>query len=504
MSADKLSAWQDLQKQAETNTATLAELFAQNKQRFQDFSVKDCGMLFDYSKQRVTAQTIKSLCELANQSGLKQAIEDLFSGAVVNKTEQRAALHTELRHPQPNKKEVKEVLAKMTTFVEYVRCSKFTDIIVLGIGGSDLGPRLVTEALAPNKITGRRLHFIANVDGDTLIPLLRRLNPHNTLCIINSKTFTTVETLANAKVIKEWLSGELGDQAAEHLVAVTASKKSAIEFGVNPDNIFEFWDWVGGRYSVWSAVGLPIAIRFGMGSFERFLAGAHAMDQHFRTVPFNKNIPVLMALIGIWNINFNNYPTLAIKPYADGLQLLPAYLQQLEMESNGKSAANDGTIVPYQTAPVIWGGVGCNGQHAYMQMLHQGTQVVPVDFLIAKHSTHGPQELQDLLVASCLGQSQALMHGRKTDANFKDCEGNRPSSTIMFDSLTPEIIGSIIALYEHKVFVQGIIWQIQSFDQWGVQLGKDLIKDVLQVMQSKDLQNVDSSTAGLLQDYFNR
>jgi glucose-6-phosphate isomerase len=501
MSIDKTSAWQALQQHhSETVELKISDLFTINKQRFDSFSLQACGLLCDYSKQRITEQTLELLCDLAHQANLKAAIEKLFSGAIVNHTEQRQALHTELRHPNPHKTEVKKVLAQMRSFVDYVHTSKYTDIIVLGIGGSDLGPRLVCESLAAFKVTDRRLHFIANVDGDTVTPLLKQLNPQTTLCIINSKTFTTVETLANATIVQNWLRANV-DDAAAHQVAVTADKNAAIAFGVSPDQIFEFWDWVGGRYSVWSAVGLPIAIRIGMDNFERFLAGAHAMDQHFCTADFAENLPVLMALLGIWNINFNHYLTLAIKPYADGLQLLPQYLQQLEMESNGKSIANHGAVVNYQTAPVIWGGVGCNGQHAYMQLLHQGTQIIPVDFIVAKRSNNGPQELQNLLVASCLGQSQALMHGRKIAENYKSCSGNRPSTTIMVDKITPETMGGIIALYEHKVFVQGVIWQIQSFDQWGVQLGKDLIKEVLQVMHNKDLQDIDSSTAGLLQHY---
>lgn len=500
ISVDQSPAWLALQQhKQEMASVVLADLFTLNKQRFNDFSLQAAGLLFDYSKQRVTEQTLELLCDLAEQADLSQAIKDLFSGAVVNHTEQRAALHTELRAANPSKTEVKHVLAQMRTFVDYIHTSKYTDIIVLGIGGSDLGPRLVCEALAPYTISDRRLHFVANVDGDTLSPLLQQLNPRNTLCIINSKTFTTIETLSNAKIIRAWMAAAIDStEVTNHFVAVTANKSAAIAMGVNPDQIFEFWHWVGGRYSVWSAVGLPIAIKIGMNNFERFLAGAHAMDQHFRTADFSVNMPVLMALIGIWNINFNNYHTLAVKPYADGLQLLPAYLQQLEMESNGKSAANNGTAVTYQTAPVIWGGVGCNGQHAYMQMLHQGTQTVPVDFLVAKQSTHGPAELHKLLVASCLGQSQALMTGRKGEQDYKTCVGDKPSSTIMFDKLTPEVIGSIIALYEHKVLVQSIVWQIQAFDQWGVQLGKELIKDVLQLMESRELQQVDSSTAGLL------
>lgn len=496
MLLNKNTAWQALERHKNDLAGVLlADMFKADQLRFKNLSVQIPGLLMDYSKQRITTETIKLLCDLAKSLDLNHAIEKLFSGDIVNLTEQRPALHTELRNPQPNKNVVKEVLKQMRAFVAQVHSSHYTDVIILGIGGSDLGPRLVYEALEPYRISDIRLHFVANVDGDTLMPLLKKLNPTNTLCIINSKTFTTIETLANAKIIKHWLADN------KNLIAVTTNKKLAEEFGVPSEQIFEFWDWVGGRYSVWSAVGLSVALSIGMDNFERFLNGANTMDVHFRTAPLEKNMPVLMALVGIWNINFNNYLTLAIKPYADGLQLLPAYLQQLEMESNGKSAGNSGTNVDYHTAPIIWGGVGCNGQHAYMQLLHQGTQTVPVDFLVAKQSINGNTDLQNLLVASCLGQSQALMTGRIDSQNYKTCPGNKPSTTLVFDKLTPETLGSIIALYEHKVFVQGIIWQIQSFDQWGVQLGKELIKDVLELMRTKNLQDIDSSTAGLL-NYF--
>jgi len=497
----KTKGWQALQQHSQQMAGLkLADLFAADAQRFAALSIKLPGVLMDYSKQGITTETIQLLCNLAEELGLHQAITALFSGELVNTTEQRPALHSELRRPDSSKAEVKVVLAQMRNFVTELHASKYTDLIVLGIGGSDLGPRLVCETLEPYRVSNLRLHFVANVDGDTLHPLLQQLKPETTLCIINSKTFSTIETLANARLIKQWLSN------TEALIAVTANHAVALEFGINPTRIFEFWDWVGGRYSVWSAVGLPIALTVGMDNFEKFLSGAHSMDQHFISAEFSKNMPVIMALIGIWNINFNNYTTLAIKPYADGLQLLPAYLQQLEMESNGKSAAAHGGMVDYHTAPVIWGGVGCNGQHAYMQLLHQGTQVIPVDFLVARASVNGPNELQDLLVASCLGQSQALMTGSADEKLYKSCPGNKPSTTLMFDKLTPEVIGQLIALYEHKVFVQGFIWQINSFDQWGVQLGKDLIKDLLQVMHNvgAGTVNIDSSTEGLLNYFFEK
>ena len=495
MSKNTDIAWQALaQNQEEIAKLKLVDMFNADPNRAEKFTLMQQDLLFDFSKQQVTSETVQLLCNLAQQRNLQQAIHDLFNGALVNKTEQRPALHAELRNPNTKKAEINIVLEQMQQFVNSVQYSEYTDVIVLGIGGSDLGPRLVCEALEPYKVTNLRLHFVANVDGDTLIPLLGGLNQATTICIINSKTFTTIETLANANIVKAWL----GEHAFANIWAVSANIAAAIDFGVNEEHIFAFWDWVGGRYSVWSAVGLPIALYIGMANFRRFLAGAHAMDQHFYTTEFSKNIPVMMALIGIWNINFKNYNTLAIKPYADSLQLLPAYLQQLEMESNGKSVNNFGEVVTYQTAPVIWGGVGCNGQHAYMQMLHQGTQVVPVDFIVARKSVHGSEKLQQLLIASCLGQSRALMTGFASQESFKICPGNRPSTTIMFDSCTPEIVGKLIAMYEHKVFVQGVIWQIQSFDQWGVQLGKDLIKDVLKLLDGSNLQNTDSSTMNLV------
>lgn len=491
-------AWQALAlHQQQIIKTPIAELFKKDPQRFNNFSLNLEDLLLDFSKQHLDVETVKLLCELAQQSDLSKAQYALLNGAVVNKTEQRAALHTELRNPQTKHLEIKKSIAQMANFVAAMQQSNYTDIIVLGIGGSDLGPRLVCEALAPYAISKQRLHFVANVDADTLIPLLKSLEPKKTICLVNSKTFTTIETLSNAKIIQTWL----GSAAAQQTWAITANGNAAEKFGIQADHIFMFWDWVGGRYSVWSAVGLSIALYLGMDNFQRFLNGAHAMDQHFATAPFAENMPVMLALIGIWQINFNQQHALCVQPYADGLQLLPAYLQQLEMESNGKSAADNGAMVNYQTAPVIWGGVGCNGQHAYMQLLHQGTQIVPVDFLVARRNHAGNTELQQLLVASCLGQSQALMTGRNSDQAFKVCPGNRPSTTIMFDALTPEIVGKLIALYEHKVFVQGIIWQIQSFDQWGVQLGKELIKDALDLMIGGDLQKVDSSTAGLLRSF---
>lgn len=472
------------------------DLFMADPNRFANFSLQFDDILMDFSKQFVTSETMDLLFALASEANLGQDVTDLFNGVIVNKTEQRPAMHTELRNPNTKLAYIQQVLQKMSDFVSMVHSSQYRDILILGIGGSDLGPRLVCDALKMYNKNKVRLHFVANVDSDTLVPILACLSRQHTLCLINSKTFTTIETLTNAKIVKDWF----GDYALQSCYAITSSPQKATEFGVAEDNIFEFWDWVGGRYSVWSAVGLPIALAIGMDNFMHFLHGAHLMDQHFLHTPHKNNLPVIMALIGIWNINLLDYQTLCIQPYMDSLSLLPQYLQQLEMESNGKSINNYNQYINYQTAPVIWGGVGCDSQHAYMQMLHQGTQVVPVDFFIARCSHHQNLEVQRILVASVLGQAKALMQGRNTE-DYRNCPGNRPSTTLMFDLLTPELLGKILALYEHKVYVQGVIWQIQSFDQWGVQLGKELITDILGLMDKKNPQNVDSSTAGLMQSF---
>jgi glucose-6-phosphate isomerase len=495
MNLNKQPAWLALSAQQQRMAQIkIADLFQQDPQRFSKFSLSLDDLLLDYSKHNIDAQAMQTLLQFAEASELSQARKSLFSGEIVNQTEQRPALHTELRNPNTAHKEITQVLAQIAEFVADITSGGYTDVIVLGIGGSDLGPRLVCEALSPYRVNSINLHFVANVDPDTISQVLKKLNPAHTVCLVNSKTFTTIETLANANLVKAWL----GKHASTQMWAATASPAAAAEWGIKATQIFKFWDWVGGRYSLWSAVGVAIALMIGITNFQKLLAGAHAMDQHFYQAPLAQNMPVILALIGIWNINFNCYPTLAVIPYADGLQLLPAYLQQLEMESNGKSVNNAGEHIDYQTAPVIWGGVGCNAQHAYMQLLHQGTQVVPVDFLLARQSHNGPSELQELLIASCLGQSRALMLGCDDAKSYKVCHGNRPSTTLLFDKLTPEIVGKLIALYEHKVFVQGVLWQIQSFDQWGVQLGKVLIKDILQVMHAKDYAQLDSSTAGLL------
>ncbi len=522
------NAWNDLLiHQKSLLHVKIADLFAGNSERFSQFSLQANGILYDYSKQRITVEGLAKLIQLADEARLQEHISALFSGKVVNFSEQRPALHSVLRDPTPTpfpinghdiKHEIHISLKRLEQCVERIRSgewlgatgSKITDIISLGIGGSDLGPSMVCQALNAYKTTNLNIHFISNVDGLSLATVLNALDPITTLCIINSKTFTTPETLQNAKTVKAWLQQSLGSKGCAHLIGVTAHPNSAQEFGIVADNIFEFWDFIGGRYSVWSSVGLPIALLIGMQNFKDFLAGAHEMDRHFHNAPFLENMPVLMALLGIWNINFWDCHTLAIIPYADGLKQFPDYLQQLEMESNGKKAAEKTGFVEHHTAPVIWGGVGCNGQHAYMQLLHQGTQIIPVDFLMATEAYPGFEAQHTLLVASCLSQSKALMegngHGIQSDPlnDAKRCLGDRPSSTLLYPKLTPFVLGSLIALYEHKVFAQGVIWGINSFDQWGVELGKKWVKKIYPYLEDRaPAVDMDSSTAGLIQ-YFQR
>lgn len=525
-------AWQDLKKHhASLVNIHMRDLFNENPNRFSAFSVQVNDILLDYSKQRVTQDTLKKLIELANACDLKTQIQALFSGGIVNISEQKPALHTALRDPsstplivenQDVKKPIHAELQRMEHFVESVRSGsrlgatgkRITEVISLGIGGSDLGPAMVCEALREYKTTDIQLHFISNVDGKTLASVLKKCNPETTLCFINSKSFTTIETHQNAKALRAWFELVLGLKTVDHLIAVTAQPKRAEAFGIAKENIFEFWDFIGGRYSVWSVVGLPIALLLGMPHFRAFLAGAHEMDKHFYSTPFDQNMPVLMALLSIWNINFEEYATQAVMPYEDGLHRFPDYLQQLEMESNGKKAQQVSGFVSNATAAVIWGGVGCNGQHAYMQLLHQGTQIIPVDFLVAALGQPEFEELHQLLVASCFSQSKALMEGTEEniDPNVttdhlrdaKQCFGNRPSNTFVFPKVTPKVLGSLIAAYEHKVFVQGIVWGINSFDQWGVELGKTLVTKILPLLEqpitSGETMELDSSTRGLI-DY---
>lgn len=522
MHLDTSPIWSELVSHQNTwKDKQLKHLFAEDQHRFSEFSLELEGLLYDYSKQKVSKKTISLLLELAKEAQLEQAIEALFAGAPVNNTENRPALHMALRDAAPSD-EIKAVLSQMEMFVNALHSDQMlgvTDkpirhVISLGIGGSDLGPRMVCQALASDTVAKQNIHFFANVDGQRLESLLDRLDPAETLVIINSKSYTTIETFQNAEVIRQWFSDFSAQAFAHHAYAVTAMPARAISHGIAADHIFPFWEWVGGRYSVWSAVGLPIAIQLGMEKFKAFLAGAHAMDCHFQTAPWAQNMPILMALIGIWNRNFWHLGSQAIIPYGDALEAFPAYLQQLEMESNGKAVSKDGQPLNKQTQPVIWGGVGCNGQHAYMQLLHQGTEEIPIDFIVAASTPSRLNKHHELLVASCLGQSQALMLGRDVAELSQEndhllsmarmCPGNRPSSTLVLDSLSPYQLGQLIALYEHKVYVQGVIWGVQSFDQWGVELGKQLIKDILPALEGDIPLQWDSSTKGLLTYIRNR
>jgi glucose-6-phosphate isomerase len=519
------STWGHLIQHQNTFEGDLLQLFAKYPNRFEQFSLQVGDILFDYSKQRITNETLQLLVALAEESQLTEHRKALFSGEKINFSEGRAVLHPLLRDLSDTpfffegkniKADIHAVLQQLETFTDNIRqqyhCGitgkPFTDIVCLGIGGSELGPSLVNEALGAYKTTHLKFHFVSNVDGHTLNTTLNILDPCTTLCIISSKTFTTPETMQNAKSIKEWFSTEFKSEqkAIQHCVAVTAQRDKAMAFGILPTHIFDLWDWVGGRYSIWSAVGLPVILAIGVPSFREFLKGAYEMDKHFYSAPFDSNMPVLMALLGIWNNNFWGFSTHAVLPYDDRLARFPAYLQQLEMESNGKSIARDGQSIAHNTAGVIWGGVGCNGQHAYMQLLHQGTHIIPVDFLLAVQGASVYPEQQKLLVASCFSQSKALMEGQICTEegqpldNAKVCSGNRPSSTILYPKLTPKILGSLIAAYEHKVFVQGIIWGINSFDQWGVELGKTLAKKILNDLDKKSNEIIsDGSTKGLIQ-----
>lgn len=521
------SVWQVLKAHhRDMANVHMRTLFAEGPDRFARFSLSCGDVLLDYSKNRITGRSLSLLLDLARFRRVEEWRDRMFEGDKINTTEGRAALHVALRDPARRKilvdgkdvlSAVKGGLAKMAAFAEAVRSGTrtgyrgkpFTDIVHLGIGGSVLGPAMVTEALRPYAKPGLAVHFVSNVDGWQLTDTLRRLNPETTLFLIVSKTFATQETLANARAAREWFVAAARDDAVDrHFVAVTANTDAATAFGVVPDNIFEFWDWVGGRYSLWSAVGLPIALSVGMERFEALLAGAHEMDEHFRSAPLESNMPVVLAMLGIWYINFFGAETHAVLPYGSRLQGLPAYLQQADMESNGKSADRDGNRVDYATGPVVWGGVGTDGQHAFHQLLHQTTRVVPTDFVVAADAPEAPDRQHDMLLANALGQAESLMAGSgmlEADgsggsvAPHKVCPGNQPSNVIVVRTLDARTLGALIALYEHKIFVQGIVWNINSFDQWGVEMGKALAKTILpQVFGAPPPSVQDSSTTGLI------
>ena len=534
-------AWQRLERHTKKlKQVHLRDLFRDDPHRFDAFSIEAAGILLDFSKNLCTEKTLGLLIKLADERYLDDWISKMFSGQRINVTENRPVLHTALRNRSATPvyvegkdvmPEVRAVLSRMRAFTDAIRSGSWhgfsgqpiTDVVTIGIGGSNLGPAMVTEALTPYTQRLLRMHFVSNIDGTHISETLRSLAPDRTLFIIASKTFTTIETMTNAATARAWFLQHGGTEAtiAKHFVAVSTNTEAVRAFGIDPANMFEFWDWVGGRYSVWSAIGLPVALAIGMDNFEQFLAGAHAMDLHFKTEPFRKNMPVLLALMGILNTNFFGYTAHAILPYDQYLRRLPAYLQQLEMESNGKQVQRDGTPVPYQTCPVIWGEPGTDGQHAFFQLLHQGTMVIPADF-IASVQTHNPVgDHHRLLLSNFFAQTEALMNGRTLEqvtellrkAGIAEAEiaaqaphrvfpGNRPSNSIMLQKLDPATLGALLALYEHKVFVQGVIWNICSFDQWGVQLGKELATSIFSELQGpQPVSAHDSSTNGLIAFY---
>lgn len=536
------SAWQKLEVHFLTMQAMhMRELFEDDSDRFKKFSILFEDILVDYSKNITTEETFRLLFALANEIDLKSAIDAMYSGAAINKTENRAVLHTALRNRsnKPVLVDGKDVMPEINRVLEQMQLfsnrlisgewkgysgKKITDIVNIGIGGSDLGPYMVTEALRPYW-HGITPHFVSNVDGTHLAETVKHLNPETTLFIIASKTFTTQETMTNATSARDWFLEKTNKtgEVAKHFVAVSTNQKAVTEFGIAAENMFVFWDWVGGRYSLWSSIGLSISATIGYDNFVQLLEGAHAMDNHFKNEPFEKNIPVILALLGIWYNNFYGAASEAILPYDQYLHRFAAYFQQGNMESNGKSVDRDGEHVTYQTGPIIWGEPGTNGQHAFYQLIHQGTKMIPCDFLapVISHNPIGDHHVK--LLSNFFAQTEALMRGKTHEeveaelsqkgmdsdgiefqTPFRVFEGNRPSNSIMFKELTPHTLGSLIAMYEHKIFTQGIVWNVYSFDQWGVELGKVLANKILPELQSSDeITTHDSSTNGLI-NYFKR
>jgi glucose-6-phosphate isomerase len=514
-------------------------LFAEDPNRFKRFSAEGAGILLDYSKNRIDEEVMEALFEMARAAGVEERRAQMCEGEHINITEDRAVMHMALRYQGDKPVEVdgkdvmpdvREVLAAIETYTNAVRSGdirghggeQFTDIVNIGIGGSDLGPVMVTLGLAPYTRPDLRAHYVSNVDGAHMADTLKGLDPKKTLFIVASKTFTTDETMTNAHTARSWLASALGEDAVpNHFAAVSTNIAACAKFGIREDRIFGFWDWVGGRYSVWSAIGLPVALAVGFDNFKKFLAGADAMDRHFLETPLENNLPVIMGMLGVWYRNAWGFSTHAVLPYDQRLSRFPAYLQQQDMESNGKSVTLSGKTVGWSTGPIVWGEPGTNGQHAFYQLIHQGTDVIPADFLIAAQPHEQLPPHHDKLVANVLAQSEALMLGKTEEEvvdelkaqglskeQIKDLTphkvfpGNRPSNTLFYKQLTPELLGSLVALYEHKVFVQGVIWNVNSYDQWGVELGKQLAKALLPKVQGDQApENHDSSTQGLVKYY---
>ncbi len=532
------NAWQQLQNHfKKMQTASMPEMFTNDSNRSKKFHLRWNDFLVDYSKNIINQETLDLLLNLADEVNLKAAIASYFNGEIINQTENRAVLHTALRAPETATAlvdgynvipEIFEVKKAVQIFSEEVISGErkgftgksFTDVVNIGIGGSDLGPAMVVEALQFYK-NHLNVHFVSNVDGDHVNEIIKKLNPETTLFVIVSKTFTTQETLTNSETIRAWfLKSASQEDVAKHFVAVSTNIKNVTDFGINPANIFPMWDWVGGRFSLWSAVGLSISLSVGFDNFNKLLKGANEMDEHFKTADFDKNIPVILAMLSIWYNNFFGAESEALIPYTQYLQKLAPYLQQGIMESNGKSIGRDGKLVNYQTGTIIWGEPGTNSQHAFFQLIHQGTKLIPTDFIGFVKPLYGNQDHHEKLMSNFFAQTEALLNGKtqsqvKTEFEkqgvsedqvayllpFKVFSGNKPTNTVLIKKLTPESLGSLIAMYEHKIFVQGIIWNIFSYDQWGVELGKQLATSILDEIHSKSLKNHDSSTTFLL-NYF--
>ncbi|WP_366185446.1 glucose-6-phosphate isomerase [Flavobacterium ovatum] len=532
------ASWSKLQKHFEAiKNVSMQEMFKGDTSRTEKFNIQWNDFLIDYSKNNISQETIALLLELANEMGLKEAIADYFDGAIINKTEDRAVLHTALRAKESEVvtvngvnviPEVYEVKAKIKAFTNEVVSGQrkgytgkaFTDVVNIGIGGSDLGPAMVVEALKYYK-NQLDVHFVSNVDGDHVQEIIKKLNPETTLFVIVSKTFTTQETLTNSETIRKWfLESAKQEDVAKHFVAVSTNLEKVTAFGINPDNVFPMWDWVGGRFSLWSAVGLTISLAVGYDNYAQLLEGANEMDTHFKTTDFDQNAPVILGLLSVWYNNFFGAESEALIPYTQYLQKLAPYLQQGTMESNGKSVGRDGKPVDYQTGTIIWGEPGTNAQHAFFQLIHQGTKLIPSDFIGYVKPLYGDEDHHDKLMSNYFAQTEALLHGKTTaqvqaefdkqglDAAtaayllpFKVFTGNKPTNTILIEKLSPRTLGSLIAMYEHKIFVQGIIWNIFSFDQWGVELGKQLANSILEEINTKSVKDHDSSTSFLL-NYF--
>jgi glucose-6-phosphate isomerase len=515
-----LPAWTALEGHRDAiRRGHLRDWFAEDPGRFDRFSGRLDELLVDYSKHLVTDETLRLLLDLARARDVEARRDRMFAGERINVTEQRAVLHVALRNRSGRAMTVdgRDVMPDVQTALDHVRRFservrngsaagfsglRFTDVVNIGIGGSDLGPAMVTAALTPYTREGPRVHFVSNVDGAHLTETLRALDPATTLFVIASKTFTTEETMMNARSARAWFLAAVNSEAAvsRHFVAVSTNVDEVRGFGIDPENMFVFWDWVGGRYSLWSSIGLPIAIAAGYDRFEQLLEGGYRMDEHFRTAPLERNLPVTLALLGIWYTDFLGAATHAILPYDQYLQRLPAYLQQLDMESNGKRVTRDGDEVGVPTGPIVWGEPGTNGQHAFYQLLHQGPRLVPCDFLVAAEPHHGLPGHHETLLANCFAQSEALAFGRpQADTPHRVFPGNRPSTTFVYRQLDPKVLGMLIALYEHKVFVMGTIWNINSFDQWGVELGKQLAKRIRpEIDGGGAVTSHDASTNGLI------